>query len=79
MTKLTITINGALKNPRGTARKDGVEYKMRELQTKWKLVGKLKVEKTLQVDWSWSKKDCPTFEDWCNVLSQDGFEILLAD
>lgn len=76
MTTITYTFNGKQKSNRGTARKDGVEYEMRELQSKWKLVTS---EWAAKLDFEWSKKDLPSFTDWCVELSESGYEILLSD
>ena len=76
MATITYTFKGTQKSDRGTARKDGVDYEMRELQTRWKLVN---VVGTYTTEYVWSKKDIPTFEDWRVELSKDGYEILLAE
>lgn len=76
MATITFTANGMQKSNRGTARKDGVEYEMRELQSKWKLVTS---EGVAKLELEWSKKDLPSFTDWCTELSKIGYEILLAD
>lgn len=76
MATITYTFKGIQKSNRGTARKDGVDYEMRELQTRWKIVN---VAGTHSVEFVWYKKDIPTFEDWCAELSSAGYEIMLAD
>lgn len=76
MATITYTFKGIQKSERGTAKKDGVDYEMRELQSKWKLVAESGATK---VEFEWNKKDLPTFKEWCNALSNAGYEILLAD
>lgn len=76
MSTITYTVKGMQKSHRGSARKGGVEYEMRELQTRWKIVN---TTGTHTVEFVWYKKDISTFEDWCAELSKDGYEILLAE
>ncbi len=76
MPTITYTINGIQKSNRGTARKDGVEYAMRELQSKWKLVTE---SGSAKIEFEWSKKDLHTFSDWLESLRTAGYEILLAE
>lgn len=76
METITYTAKGIQKSNRGTARKDGVEYAMRELQSKWELVTESGVAK---IEFEWNKKDLPEFSDWCEHLASEGYEILLAD
>lgn len=38
MATITYTFKGMQKSERGTARKNGVDYEMRELQRQWKIV-----------------------------------------
>lgn len=73
---ITYTAKGIIKSNRGTARKDGIDYEMRELQTRWKLVN---VVGTYTTEFVWDKKDIPTLSDWCAELTKNGYEILLAD
>ena len=76
METITYTEKGIIKSNRGMARKDGVEYEMHELQTRWKLVN---VVGTYTTEFVWYKKDIPTFAVWCVELTKCGYEILLAD
>lgn len=76
MTTITYTLKGMQKSNRGTARKDGVDFEMRELQTRWKLVN---VVGTHTIEYVWSKKDIPAFAEWCKELANDGYIITLAD
>lgn len=76
METITYTVKGMQKSNRGSVRKDGAEYEMRELQDKWKLVT---ASGAVKAEFEWRKKDIPTFTDWCVELKKLGFEILVAD
>lgn len=76
MATITYTAKGMQKSNRGTAKKDGVEYEMRELQSQWKLVT---TSGAAKIEFEWSKKDLPSFTDWCDELNKNGYEILIAD
>lgn len=76
MATITYTVKGIQKSNRGTARKDGVDYEMRELQSKWKLVT---ASGAAKIEFEWSKNDIPAFTDWCTELNNLGYEILLAE
>lgn len=76
MPTITYTVKGIQKSNRGTARKDGIEYAMRELQSKWKLVTESGAAK---IEFEWSKKDLTEFTDWREYLVSEGYEILIAD
>lgn len=76
MATITYTVKGITKSNRGTAKKDGVEFEMRELQSKWKLVTKSGAAK---IEFEWSKTDFPTFDEWHDYLANEGYVIALAD
>lgn len=76
MATITFTANGMQKSNRGSARKDGVEYEMRELQSKWKLVT---TSGSAKIEFEWSKKDFSSFDLWREYLVANGYEILLSD
>lgn len=59
-------------NPdRGTFKKGETLYQARETINKWKLVAK---ELPVKIEFEWSKKDFPTFEEWVDELSASGYE-----
>ena len=60
MATITYSFKGVQKSNRGTARKDGIDYEMRELQSKWKLVTESGMAK---IEFEWSKTDIPAFSD----------------
>ena len=76
MATINYTFKGMQKSECGTARKDGLDYAMRELTRQWKIVN---VTGTHTVEFVWYKKDIPTFEEWCAELTKDGYGVLLAE
>lgn len=56
---------------RGTATKNGLVFEMRELVKEWKLT----MSGAVRIEYKYSKKDFPTFEEWTEALLADGYEI----
>lgn len=70
MATITYTFGKTTGN-RGTAAKDGLVFEMRELEKEWKLI----MSGAVTIEYKYSKKDFPTFEEWTETLIADGYEI----
>ena len=75
MKKLVVTIKG-MNNSKGTATLNGIEYEMKELQSKWQLVAH---QGSAKMVFEWRKKDYATFDEWRQFLVDSGYVIKLAD
>lgn len=56
----------------GTAIKNGIVFSMDDATNQWKLKSK---ETAVQIEFVWSKKDYPTFEEWKEILIEDGYIV----
>ena len=70
MAKVEVVVQTS-NSDKGTFKKGEMLYQAKENVSKWKLVAK---DVAVTIEFEWSKKDFPTFEEWVEELLANGYE-----